>query len=80
VIFVLLAMGGTGLVLAGTDIYYPPLGSTMKAWVAEDQARLKEIRPYSKVNVNEAGYNEENLAGYNEENLLCRFTSRSTTC
>lgn len=55
---VLLAMGGTGLVLAGTDIYYPPLGSAMKAWVAEDQALVEEIRPYSKVNVNEAGYQE----------------------
>src|SRR3990170_3736264 len=55
---VLLAMGGTGLILAGTDIYYPPLGGTMKAWVAEDQARLGEIKPYSKVNVNEASYNE----------------------
>jgi cytochrome b len=54
----LLAMGGTGLILAGTDIYYPPLGSTMKAWVAEDPARVGEIRPYSKVNVNEASYNE----------------------
>lgn len=55
---VLLAMGGTGLVLAGTDIYYPPFGSTMKSWVAADQTKLEEIKPYSKVNVNEAGYNE----------------------
>lgn len=31
---VLLVQGGTGLVLAGTDIYYPPLGSRMAAWVA----------------------------------------------
>lgn len=55
---VMLAMGGTGLVLAGTDIYYPPFGGVMKAWVAEDPARVEQVRPYSKVNVNEAGYNE----------------------
>lgn len=54
----LLTMGVTGLILAGTDIYYPPFGGSIKAWVAQDQARLEEIKPYSKVNVNEAAYKE----------------------
>jgi len=55
---VMLAMGGTGLILAGTDIYYPPLGSTIKTWVAQDQTKLSEVKPYSKTNVNDASYNE----------------------
>lgn len=54
----LLTMGGTGLILAGTDIYYPPFGGSIKAWVAEDHSKLEEIKPYSKVNVNEASYKE----------------------
>lgn len=54
----LLTMGATGLMLAGTDIYYPPFGGSMKAWVAQDQARLDDVKPYSKVNVNEAAYKE----------------------
>jgi len=54
----MLAMGATGLVLAGTDIYYPPLGSTMKTWIAEDQTRVGEITPYSKANINEEAYKE----------------------
>ncbi|MCC6502538.1 MAG: cytochrome b/b6 domain-containing protein [Deltaproteobacteria bacterium] len=57
-IIVMLAMGGTGLILAGTDIYYPPLGSTMKTWVAEDITRLDEVKPYSKTNINDARFKE----------------------
>jgi cytochrome b len=33
-LLVLSAQAVTGLVLAGTDIYYPPLGSRIAAWVA----------------------------------------------
>jgi len=54
----LLAMGGTGLVLAGTDIYYPPFGGSVKSWVAQDPSRLDEVKPYSKANVNEAAYQD----------------------
>ncbi len=55
---VLLAMGGSGLMLAGTDIYYPPFGGSVKSWIAEDRSDLEAIRPYSKENVNESRYNE----------------------
>ncbi|MCW8853725.1 MAG: cytochrome b/b6 domain-containing protein [Gammaproteobacteria bacterium] len=48
----------TGLVLAGTDVYMPPFGSAMAEWVSEDKTRADEIKPYSKVNVNEASYKE----------------------
>ncbi|WDE00006.1 cytochrome b/b6 domain-containing protein [Thalassomonas actiniarum] len=48
----------TGLVLAGTDIYYPPFGSYVAAYIAEDSNKLDEIKPYSKVNINELAYQE----------------------
>ena len=46
----------TGLVLAGTDIYFPPFGQTIAEWVAEDPVKVAEIKPYSKENVNPDSY------------------------
>ncbi len=46
----------TGLVLAGTDIYFPPFGNQIAEWIAEDKNDLASIKPYSKVNVNEDSY------------------------
>jgi cytochrome b len=48
----------TGLMLAGTDVYMPPLGNTMKEWVAVDKAAVAEIKPYSKVGVDAESYKE----------------------
>ena len=47
----LIVQAGTGLILAGTDIYYPPFGNKMKAWIAQDLTKLDLIQPYSKENV-----------------------------
>lgn len=55
----LLTQAVTGLVLAGTDLYFPPLGHEIKEWVAgsgEDHEKLKFIKPGSTENVDEAGY------------------------
>ncbi len=57
-LLLLLAQSVTGLVIAGTDIYFPPLGTTMKKWIAEDPSKLEVIRPYSKENVDEERYRE----------------------
>jgi len=46
----------TGLVLAGTDLYFPPFGQTIAEWVAEDSAKATEIKPYSKENVDPDSY------------------------
>ena len=54
----LFLQGATGMVLAGTDIYYPPFGSTMKTWIAVDSAKTDVIKPYSKENVDEVKYKE----------------------
>lgn len=48
----------SGLVLAGTDVYMPPFGNAMAEWVSEDKTKANEIKPYSKVNVNEESYKE----------------------
>ena len=54
----LLVQGGTGLIVAGTDIFYPPIGNKMKVWIAKDQSKLDLIKPYSKENVDEAKFKE----------------------
>jgi len=46
----------SGLVIAGTDIYYPPFGQYFAESIAIDKANVAEIKPYSKVNVDEAAY------------------------
>ncbi|ARD44400.1 cytochrome b/b6 domain-containing protein [Colwellia sp. PAMC 21821] len=46
----------SGLVIAGTDIYYPPFGNYFVESIAIDKDNLAAIKPYSKVNVDEASY------------------------
>ena len=46
----------SGLVIAGTDIYYPPFGKYFAQSVAIDKQNLESIKPYSKINVDEAAY------------------------
>lgn len=46
----------SGLVIAGTDIYYPPLGGYFKEQIAIDSAQTKLIKPYSKINVDAEKY------------------------
>jgi len=48
----------TGLVLAGTDVYMPPFGNTIKEWVAVDQTTVDSVKPYSKEGIDEAAYKE----------------------
>ncbi len=47
----------SGLVIAGTDIYYPPLGGYFAKSIAVDATKLDLIQPYSKENVDEQAYN-----------------------
>ncbi|MFW5449967.1 MAG: cytochrome b/b6 domain-containing protein [Methylophagaceae bacterium] len=48
----------TGLVLAGTDVYMPPFGNTIKEWIATEQSSVELVKPYSKEGVDEATYKE----------------------
>lgn len=44
-LFLMTAQSVTGLVLASTDLYMPPFGSHIKAWVAQDEASMALIVP-----------------------------------
>jgi len=46
----------SGLVIAGTDIYYPPLGQYFAKSIAVDSSKADLIKPYSKENVDEQAY------------------------
>ncbi|KGJ87556.1 cytochrome b/b6 domain-containing protein [Colwellia psychrerythraea] len=46
----------SGLVIAGTDIYYPPFGHYFSQSIAIDKDNLDVIKPYSKENVDELSY------------------------
>lgn len=46
----------SGLVIAGTDIYYPPFGNYFAESIAVDKDNIAAIKPYSKDNVDEAAY------------------------
>ncbi|PKI16596.1 cytochrome b/b6 domain-containing protein [Colwellia sp. 12G3] len=48
----------SGLVIAGTDIYYPPFGGYFAESIAIDKQNIEVIQPYSKENVDEAAYKE----------------------
>lgn len=48
----------SGLVIAGTDIYYPPFGSYFAESIAIDKGNVGSIKPYSKINVDEKAYQE----------------------
>lgn len=55
-IALLVVQAATGLVLAGTDVYMPPLGETMREWAAGDTHDAAAVRPYAPETVNEAAY------------------------
>ncbi len=48
---VLIVQAVTGLVLAGTDIYFPPFGHWIAAWVAAPGIDPSTLVPYSKTGI-----------------------------
>ena len=61
-LFLLLSVQAiTGLVLAGTDLYLPPIGHEIAEWVTdagEDHSKLADLKPGSKENVDPESYKE----------------------
>ena len=53
VYFLLIVMVLTGLVRAGTDIYFPPFGKMVSEYVVKQGENPKEIKPYDKQFVDE---------------------------
>jgi len=48
----------TGLVLAGTDLYFPPFGSYIAQWVAAEGVDPATVVPYAKDMVDAAAYQD----------------------
>ena len=57
-LIVLTVQAATGLVLAGTDIYYPPFGAMMAEWVAAPGVNPADILPYDRSLVDPDAYRE----------------------
>ncbi len=55
-LILLLVQAVTGLVLAGTDIYYPPLGHWITAWIAAPGVDPSTIVPYDKTGIDPAAW------------------------
>lgn len=55
-LILLLVQGVTGLVLAGTDIYYPPLGGYFAEWVAAPGVDPGAVAPYRPDLVDASAY------------------------
>ena len=47
-LFLLVTQAVTGLVLAGTDLFYPPIGSWIAAWIAGSGVDPATLMPYAK--------------------------------
>ncbi|MEQ1578034.1 MAG: cytochrome b/b6 domain-containing protein [Hyphomicrobium sp.] len=57
VLLVLLAVqAGTGLLLAGTDIYYPPFGQWITGWIASAGTDPATLAPYNMTGVDKASW------------------------
>jgi len=55
-LFLLLVQAITGLVLAGTDLYYPPIGSWISNWIAAADVDPATLVPYAKQMYDEESY------------------------
>lgn len=55
-LFLLFLQAVTGLVLAGTDLFYPPFGSWFASWVANSGVDPATLMPYAKETYETASY------------------------
>ena len=55
-LFLLLLQAVTGLVLAGTDIFYPPIGAWIADWIAGPGIDPATLVPYAKEMYDESAY------------------------
>lgn len=55
-LLLLLVMAGTGLVLAGTDLFYPPFGRWFANWVAAPGIDPATLAPYAPEMYDESSY------------------------
>lgn len=71
ILLALVAMAATGLVLAGTDIYFPPFGTLFQGWIAAPGIDPSQIIPNVKDNVDAAAYTE--MRAFREPFILVHY-------
>lgn len=54
IMLILTVIMATGLIRAGTDIYYPPFGTAVTQYIAADGVDATSIKPYDKTGVDKA--------------------------
>lgn len=57
IILLLILISSTGLIRAGTDIYYPPFGSYVVAYIAKPEVNPDSIIPYNPTGTSESKVN-----------------------
>jgi len=57
-VLLLVVQGSTGLILAGTDVFMPPFGNSVREWVAADTHEPALVRPYAPETVNADAWSE----------------------
>jgi cytochrome b len=55
-LIMLLSQAVTGLVLAGTDLFYPPIGAWIAEWIAAPGVEPSNLAPYAKDTYDAAAY------------------------
>jgi Ni/Fe-hydrogenase 1 B-type cytochrome subunit len=55
-LLLLVIMAGTGLILAGTDLFWPPLGSLFAGWVAAPGVDPSTVSPLAANTINQTSY------------------------
>ena len=56
IILLLIIQAATGLVLAGTDLFYPPLGSWIARWVAAPNVDPSSLTPLARDLMDQTAY------------------------
>ena len=56
ILLTLVIISVTGLIRAGTDVYYPPFGRMTQQFIAQENVEPTLIKPYDKTGVDESKY------------------------
>ena len=70
-LLLLLSQAVTGLVLAGTDLFYPPIGSWIAGWIAAPGIEPATLLPYAKEMYDEAAY--EAMRGFRKPFITIHY-------
>ena len=52
IMLLLITIMATGLIRAGTDIYYPPFGGSIQVYLADDNVEPSSLKPYDQTGIN----------------------------